>query len=292
MKTNSDTNVRILTFDIEEWFHILDHNNTRSPEQWDSFESRIHANVDRILELLAKYNCKATFFCLGWVAKKYPEIIKKISSLGYEIGTHSNNHQLVYELTPEVFKQDLKESIDLLSQITGTPITTFRAPGFSIGKEQASWAFEIMSSCGIQVDSSVFPAARAHGGFQDFGHGEPTLVKIKGHEILELPINTGFIGNKPFVFSGGGYFRLLPLHLLRALFNRSNYVMTYFHPRDFDYEQPMIPGLGFGRKLKSYVGLKECLKKLSTLLSEFKFYSISEIVPTLSKQSLPVISLD
>ncbi|MBN4062523.1 polysaccharide deacetylase family protein, partial [Bacteroidales bacterium AH-315-I05] len=152
--------MKVLTFDIEEWFHILDEPSTKTEKQWENYESRIHLNVDRILELLETKKQKATFFCLGWIAKKYPEVIRKIDDMGYEIATHSNLHQLVYEQTREEFKTDLENSIKLIEDITGKKIRVYRAPGFSI-KEENKWAFEVLIENGIEVDCSIFPAERS-----------------------------------------------------------------------------------------------------------------------------------
>jgi len=128
--------IRILTFDIEEWFHILDTTISRSETCWGNYESRIHANMERILDLLGRHNQRATFFCLGWIARKYPDIIRAIADKGFEIGSHSSLHQLVYELGPDAFKRDVADSVNALQECIGKKITLFRAPGFSIGKKR------------------------------------------------------------------------------------------------------------------------------------------------------------
>ncbi len=148
----------ILTFDIEEWFHILDNQSTKTEHEWNQYESRIHQNIDRLLELLEKNNQKATFFCLGWIAKKYPEVIKRIDSFGHEIGTHSNMHQLAFEQSRKEFTDDLVQSIKSIEDIIGKKVRAYRAPGFSV-KEENRWVFELMSEYGITLDCSVFPVA-------------------------------------------------------------------------------------------------------------------------------------
>ncbi len=266
-------NLRILTFDIEEWFHILDNESTKTEAHWQNYETRIHQNMDRIFDLLDRKKQSATFFCLGWIVKKYPEIIKKIDSLGYEIASHSTMHQLVYEQTPAAFEKDLVESLKTLEDVIGKKITTYRAPGFSI-MEDNKWAFEILIKHGIDVDSSIFPAKRGHGGFASFGEAAPCLININGAMIKEFPINLLNILSMNVIFSGGGYFRLLPYPIIKKLTNRSPYIMTYFHPRDFDPTQPMIADLPAIRKFKSYYGLNGALEKLEHLLSDFKFVDI------------------
>jgi polysaccharide deacetylase family protein (PEP-CTERM system associated) len=231
--------------------------------------------MERIFEIL--YECsdqKATFFCLGWIAKKYPEIIKKIIANGHEIGTHSFAHQLVYEQKPKEFEKDLQLSIDILEDISGTKIKSYRSPGFSI-THNTKWAFEILLNCGISIDCSIFPANRAHGGFQEKTKSTPFIIKTQSGKLLEFPMNTRSILGISFVFSGGGYFRLLPYNLIKQMMTTSEYVMTYFHPRDFDAEQPLIDDLSLKRKFKSYYGLKGSSKKLKKLLNDFDFITLS-----------------
>jgi len=264
----------ILSFDIEEWFHLLDHPSTRTEEDWAKFPARIHENVDRILDMLACQNQSATFFCLGWVARKYPEIIRQIAHAGYEIATHSDVHQLAYQQTRPQFKEDLTRSIQSLETITGKKIRAYRAPGFSL-MEANKWVFEELIAQGIEIDCSIFPAARAHGGFANFGEQEPCWVEVDGLRIKEFPINVANIAGMPLVFSGGGYFRLFPDRVLKALWDRQSYVMTYFHPRDFDGGQPMIQDLSLVRKFKSYYGLSKAMGKLERLMEGRQFVDLT-----------------
>lgn len=265
--------MNILTFDVEEWFHILDNESSRAEDEWRKYEPRLHRNMDRIFQLLDSKKQKATFFCLGWIVKKYPDIIKKIDSLGHEIATHSNMHQLVYEQSKDEFKNDLEFSIKVLEDITGKKVRAYRAPGFSI-KEENKWAFEILIDCGIEIDCSIFPARRSHGGFETFGSVQPCMVDIGGQKIKEFPINVHKFVGLNVVFTGGGYFRLLPYWMIRRMIKKSDYVMTYFHPRDIDHAQPMINELRLNRKIKSYYGLSSCLKKLEKLISDFEFVDL------------------
>ena len=266
--------MNILTFDIEEWFHILDHSSTKTEKQWNNFEYRLEHNIEKIFTLLDKHDQKATFFCLGWVAKKFPGIIKKIDALGYEIGTHSNSHQLIYEQSRTEYKEDLDISLKRLGNITGKKIRIYRAPGFSLRKEE-SWVFELLIEKGIEIDCSIFPAKRAHGGFEEFGYDGPARIQCKSGEIKEFPINLYHIMKKNIIFSGGGYFRLLPYFIINYMMNKSHYVMTYFHPRDFDKEQPILQDLSYIRKFKSYYGLDSSLQKLDKLLKYHHFVDIS-----------------
>ena len=149
--------MNILTFDIEEWFHILDNESTKNEKQWSSFQSRIHSNMEIILRILEETDTKASFFVLGWVAEKYPEVVKEIKKRGFEIGSHTHLHKLAYNQSKKEFSKDVDRSIKVLQDITGDKVRMFRAPGFSI-TEKNKWAFEVLHELGIEIDSSVFPA--------------------------------------------------------------------------------------------------------------------------------------
>lgn len=282
--------MRVLSFDLEDWFHLLDHPGTKGEEQWTRYPARIEANLERILDLLEETSSEASFFCLGWVAEKYPRLIRKIADRSYHIGTHSHLHQLVYEQSRDQFRSDLRRSIAAISDVTGTAIDTYRAPGFSI-RQDSVWAFEILAEEGIRIDSSVFPASRAHGGLRTFESHGPFVIDTAAGKIRELPMNTASFAGKRMVFSGGGYFRLLPYPVLRRLFRQQDYVMTYFHPRDFDPDQPVIDGLSPARKFKSYVGLRGSEKKLRSLLEEFRFTDVLSAVAKTSWDDVVHVSV-
>ncbi|MRT16868.1 DUF3473 domain-containing protein [Vitellibacter sp. q18] len=265
--------MNILTFDIEEWFHILDNASTKTEKEWSRYESRIHRNMETIFEILDLTGVRASFFVVGWIAEKYPEIVKQIVDRGYEIGSHTHLHQLVFEQRPEEFKSDVALSIKTLEDISGKKVRLFRAPGFSI-TEKNKWAFEILSELGIETDSSVFPAGRAHGGFPDYGTATPSLLSYNGIELREFPINIHRAFGKTFIYSGGGYFRLTPYALLKKWTAKHSYVMSYIHPRDLDPEQPVIKELSPSRKFKSYVGLKNSRFKLEKWLTDFDFIDV------------------
>jgi len=266
--------MNILTFDIEEWFHILDNKSTQYTAQWRSFDCRIHANAYRILDLLSSRNQKATLFCLGWVAQRYPEILREAVALNLEIGSHTYSHQLAFRQSPREFEADLRKSIDIIQGVTGKRVTSFRIPGFSL-VESSAWVFDVLARCGIEADSSIFPARRNHGGFRDFGSSHPALVQTKWGTLQEFPINTHSVLGVPVVFSGGGYFRLTPYRVIRHFIRKSGYVMTYFHPRDFDCRQPMIPSLSAFRRILSYYGVCSAFAKFERMLDEFSFVDLA-----------------
>ena len=281
----------VLSFDIEEWFHLLDHPETRAEAQWRNFEARFEQNLERVLSIVSRCEVKATFFCLGWVAEQYPQLVRKIFDAGYEVACHSSRHQLAYQQTPEEFRADFCAAREAICDAIGVAVDTYRIPGFSLTQESI-WALDILGEEGVEVDCSVFPAVRGHGGLPQFKSAEPCVVRTgQGHTLKELPLNTrSILGNK-VVFSGGGYFRLFPYWLLKKLFADSEYVMTYFHPRDFDADQPMIPNLSASRRFKSYVGLKGAEEKLVRLLNEFEFVDVRTAVSQVDWDDAPVVQV-
>jgi polysaccharide deacetylase family protein (PEP-CTERM system associated) len=282
--------VRILTFDIEDWFHVLDNPETQSTDSWQNYDTRLRQGVDTILQLLDETSQSATFFCLGWVSEKYSDVIRRIDDAGYEIASHSYAHQLAYDQSQEEFREDVHKSLSVLQEITGKAVNTYRAPGFSITGRNL-WAFAELIDQGIKVDCSLFPADRAHGGLPGLPEAVPTMGEWEGHEIELFPINTKSILGKKFIYSGGGYFRLAPGFLLQKWFQNDQYVMTYFHPRDFDPDQPMIPGLSAVRKFKSYVGIRGARDKLRRILQDNSFMDVRTASKSVDWDSVPRVNL-
>lgn len=234
-----------------------------------------------------RIDVKATFFVLGWVAEAVPEIVAEIARRGHEIACHSYRHQLVYKQTPDEFERDLSLALNHIEAATGTCPTAYRAPGFSI-TTQSAWAFDILTRYGIETDASIFPAPRAHGGLPEFPAGKPCLFETTSGRLLKIfPMSYGSILGRRIIFSGGGYFRLLPYPALKLGFDRANYVMTYFHPRDFDPDQPTIPGLSLARRLKSYVGLRTCLSRLERLAATTDFMCVEEAINSIDWAHVP-----
>lgn len=268
--------MRVLTFDIEEWFHILEHEETSSVETWSNYESRLQHGVELILQILEDNNARATFFCLGWVAEKYPALIRRIVNAGHEIGCHSMHHQLVFTHSKNSFGEDIRKSKELLEDVGGRKVEAFRAPGFSI-TDSCLWAFDELVLQGFKVDCSIFPASRAHGGLQNLTNGRPMRLHLGSDRFLDcLPMNISTFFGFRFCYSGGGYFRILPRKYIDHQINRDSYVMTYFHPRDFDVGQPVLKSLSPFRKFKSYIGISSCEGKLRYLLKNYQFCTVGE----------------
>ena len=184
----------------------------------------------------------------------------------------------------------LQIDLKTLENITGQKVKYFRAPGFSI-REENKWAFEILFKYGIEIDASVFPAKRAHGGLPSYGKAEPSLLKYNGITLKEFPINYKTYLGKSIVFSGGGYFRLFPYSLIKKWTSESKYLMSYLHPRDFDFKQPMIKELPLSRKFKSYVGLKGAEKKLERWLKDFEFTDIGTAAKQIDWNNVPIVDI-
>ena len=266
--------MNILTFDIEEWFHLLDWDATRTENEWNNYEVRIYDNVERLFRVLEDTHTKATFFIIGWIAKTYPDVVKRIAEQ-YQIGCHTMNHQLVWQQTPAEFKADVEEGVKLLEDITGKKVECFRAPGFSI-RESEAWAFEILAELGIRYDCSVFPALHSHGGMPSYPKAAPGIIEYNGIQMKEFPVGFKTFAGMHLVFSGGGYFRLLPYPLIKKWTEESSdYLLSYIHPRDLDAGQPMIKTLPVVRKFKSYYGLKGAEQKLRRWLTDFQFVDIN-----------------
>lgn len=264
--------MNILTFDIEDWYNC---DFISENFDWNSYEVRIYEGVDRILEELARHAYKGTFFCLGWLAEHHPSVIRKIHDAGHQIGCHSYQHQLVSRFTPDAFEQDTYKAKSLLEDTIGTEVVCFRAPGFSISRDM-TWAFEILSRLGFRYDCSVFPARHDYGGFSGYGLAEPAILRCDDVAIKEFPMNIHTVMGQNLVFAGGGFFRLLPYGLIKRWGKEAGYMMTYFHPRDFDPGQPVIETLPLRRRFKSYVGLKSAFPKFQRFLSDFDFINVEE----------------
>lgn len=282
--------MRILTFDIEEWFHILDNDSTKTERDWGKYEIRIHKNMDRIFRILDETSVSATFFVMGWMAEKFPDLIRTIVDKGFEVGSHTHMHQLVYEQSPSEFKMDVDRSIKTIEDVSRQKVKYFRAPGFSI-TEKCLWAFEILYELGIEIDCSVFPAGRTHGGLLTYGTAEPSLLKYNGVQLKEMPINTRSILGSQVIYSGGGYFRLLPYFWIKYWSRKDSYVMSYIHPRDLDPGQPMIHELSLSRKFRSYVGLKHAEGKLKKWISDFEFIDIKTAAALIDWNKVKIVDL-
>ncbi|MEQ8466647.1 polysaccharide deacetylase family protein [Coleofasciculus sp. E1-EBD-02] len=266
--------INIFSVDLEEWFHILNTDQIPNINHWINMESRIVSNTVKLLNLLNKHKTRSTFFILGWVAEHYPELVKEIKIQGHQIGSHGYSHTLVYQQTPEEFKQDITRAEDAIRAACGEKPKAYRAPGFSI-TASTLWALDILAKAGYQYDASILPADGAYGGIPT---ANPLPCRLT-NGLLEFPTSTLNVGKKRLPYLGGGYLRCLPLTLLSQLshiqHDHLQPLVLYIHPRDIDPNQPRLnlPPL---RQFKSYVGLKSTYDKLSYLLENFEWGSMNE----------------
>jgi len=266
--------MNILTFDIEDWW-VYDYYSIGKKTDW---LPRLDYYLNTILDLLDERNVKATFFCLGKVAESNPEVIKKIANKGHHIGCHSFRHGFWSDATPKEVEEDTKKGLVILEDITGKKIDVYRAPAFSI-TEQTKWILEILAANGIKYDCSIFPASRSFGGFPNYKSDMPAIIRIGGIEIKEFPISVTTVLGKKTAYSGGGYFRLFPYNKLKSIIGNSDYVMTYFHIKDFDVKRPKLwrkfnDESAFSRFFKEYYGIKGCFNKFTMMVSDFPFMSV------------------
>ncbi|MFC1809139.1 XrtA system polysaccharide deacetylase [Candidatus Omnitrophota bacterium] len=260
----------ILSFDVEEYFHVENLRDNIARSQWETMHSRLHVGMDTILKILQDHRVKVTFFVLGWMAEHEPELVKKIADEGHEIGSHSYEHKLIYNMTPEEFKTDLVRSIEIIESITGKTVDCFRAPCFSITKRNL-WALDILLECGIKYDSSIFPIVHDRYGIHDADRLPNIILARDGKVLKEFPISTLEIFGRHIPFSGGGYFRLLPTRVIagmaRALNKQGYPLIIYLHPWEFDPGQPKVKS-SWLNSFRHYVNLKTTEHKLRRLLEQ------------------------
>ena len=236
-----------------------------------------------------RHKLKATFFCLGWVARTHPILIQRIAAQGHDLGCHSDVHSLVFSQSPEAFREETARAMGAITDAAGSAVSYYRAPGFSI-TSKCLWAFDILMDQGITVDCSVFPGSHAHGGTQSLFPGEPFRLRVGERTLMEFPVSLAG-GPLQLAFVGGGYFRLLPLPLIVRWTRKKPNTMTYFHPRDFDDEQPRVPGLSILRHFKAYVGIGGAGRKLDAFLTQFGGRSLSQACQDISWDQTPVVTL-
>lgn len=270
-----------LTIDVEDYFMVSAFADKVKFEDWHRQECRIEKNTYRILELLNEYKAKATFFVLGWIAERYPQLIKDISSSGHEIASHGYNHRLIYDQTSDEFRKDIRKTKKILEDITGEPVVGYRATSFSVIKK-TFWALDILKQEGFKYDSSIFPIIHDRYGIIDFSRF-PVRVNLNGSGgIMEFPLSTIRILNSNFPVAGGGYFRLFPYLFFKRGINRINKVekqpaIFYFHPWEIDPKQP-VQNVGWKTRIRHYTNLHKTEDRLKRLLSDFKWGRVSDVI--------------
>lgn len=266
-----------MTVDVEDFFHVSAFESVISPDNWDEYQPRVERNTERLLELFASHNVKATFFVLGWVAERYPELIKKIYNQGHEVASHGYAHRRASEQTPEVFKQDVERSKSHLEQLLGEEIIGYRAPSFSIGYT-SEWAFQVLADLGFKYSSSTYPVKHDLYGTPDW----PRFAYQRKENITEIPIPTHKVLGRQTPIGGGGYFRLYPYALSKSLIKsylkkEQQPYSFYFHPWEIDAEQPKVPGASAKSNFRHYINLDKTFGKLDKLLQDFSWGTMRDV---------------
>lgn len=275
------------TIDVECWFHA--HNLNIPKSEWDRQPTKVVENVRRILDLLKAHGAKATFFTLGYVADRFPDIVRMIAEEGHEVGTHGYMHDKITDMTPYEFEKDLERSLNALSRHTSRKIIGHRASNFSI-VEDTLWALEILAKHGIEYDSSIFPVARERYGIPAYPNRMPHTVHLSGGaSIREIPMSTLNLGSKALPISGGGYLRLYPYSVTDLFIRHRNAqgqpAMVYFHPWELDASQERRKA-GMLKSFQHYVNLDTTEWKLDRLLNRHAFTSMEENLKSESMRSM------
>jgi polysaccharide deacetylase family protein (PEP-CTERM system associated) len=265
----------IFSVDVEDWFHLLDDPSVPTIDQWAALPSHVEKNFSKLLDTFSQENVHVTCFFLGWVAERFPHLVREASARGHEIASHGYGHRLVYEQSRTDFYEDVHRARLLLEDISGAEVVGYRAPGFSTTHD-TPWFFDALTDAGYQYDSSVFPAARGHGGMPQ-GRREPHRIGNNG-TLLEVPITVADFLGKPMCFFGGGYLRLFPYWLIRRMarqvLSEGRPVVFYIHPREIDPGHPRL-SMNRKRRFKSYINLKTTEAKVRRVLRDFPVTTFS-----------------
>ena len=266
-----------LTIDVEDYFQVSAFAPYIRRDEWDARECRIERNVGRILELLGQRGIKATFFTLGWIAERYPQLVRDIVAGGHELASHGFGHERATDLSESAFTQDVQRAKMLLEDLAGVPVLGYRAPSFSIGTGNL-WAFDVLARAGYRYSSSIYPIRHDHYGMPD----SPRFAYKLTSGLLEIPITTLRMGNRNLPSSGGGYFRLLPYALTRWMLRQVNQqdresVIFYFHPWEIDPGQPRVDGIDLRTRFRHYVNIGRTEGRLQSLMDDFRWGRMDQI---------------
>lgn len=283
------------TCELEDWFHILDSKVTPRMEEWPGPPLRAEKSVQRLLQLLEQYDVRATFFCLGWMAERVPELVRQCQQAGHEIASHGYGHVLAHKVGPRAFLEDIRRSKKILEDITGQEVIGFRSPGFSVRADN-QWVFDVVFEAGYTYDASVFPAHHGHGGLRH-ANPHPHTIQTREGLLVEIPVSTVKLLGRRMCFFGGGYLRISPLALIRwgvgRLQHKGQPLIVYVHPREIDPNHPRLP-LRRVRRFKSYVNLQSTMPKLKWLCENCTFTTMANVAAQVagSAELQPARNLD
>jgi polysaccharide deacetylase family protein (PEP-CTERM system associated) len=269
--------VNAMTIDVEDYFQVSAFAPFIRRSEWDARECRVERNVERILAMLERHDTRATFFTLGWVAERYPQLVRRIVDGGHELASHGYGHQRANELSRDEFAHDIRSAKQVLEDIAGVPVQGYRAPSFSIGHGNL-WAFDSLAEAGYRYSSSIYPIRHDHYGMPD----APRFAHRVSSGLLEVPVTTLRMRGRNLPSSGGGYFRLLPYALSRWMLRRVNAgdgeaAIFYFHPWEIDPGQPRVAGIDAKTRFRHYVNIPRMEARLDRLLGDFRWGRMDEI---------------
>ena len=276
--------INALTIDVEDYFQVTAFDGVVDRQDWAIYPSRVENNTRRVLDLLDEYHIKATFFVLGWVAERFPDIVQDIAKRGHEVACHGYGHELVYTLGPEAFRADVQKSKAILEHLTGVPVLGYRAPSYSI-TVKSLWALDILIEEGFVYDSSIFPITHDNYGIPG-AERFPHVLQRPGGSIHEFPmttLNMALLGWKMAMpIAGGGYLRLLPVRVIHWGMHHINKIekqpaVLYFHPWEIDADQPRIKAR-LKSRFRHYVNLDTTEDKLRTLFKGLEFGTMSHVL--------------
>lgn len=268
-----------MSIDLEEWFCVHNFSRVIQNKDWDKCESRVYNSTRRILDLLDRHNTRATFFVLGWVAERLPELIREIEDRQHEIAVHGYNHLLLTEITPREFDEDLSRALEAIDRCgVRQKVIGFRAPSFTVVEKTLNWALRVLEKYNLKYDSSIFPV----GFHPDYGMPDAPLSPYKiTDRLIEFPMSCIEMFGKRLPFSGGGYFRLFPYAYTKYCIRQCNKLgrpaVFYLHPWEIDFEQPKMD-LPASKRFRHYHNLDKTEQRLDKLLSDFQFTTMKEVL--------------
>lgn len=273
--------IHAMTVDVEDYFHVAALKDVVDIDNWDAMPSRVVKNTHGLMELFDIHQIKGTFFILGWVAEKHPELVKDITKAGHEVASHGYSHQLIYSQTPEVFREETKRSKAILEDLSGKSVDGYRAASYSITRKSL-WALNILAELGFTWDSSIFPVYHDNYGIPE----TPTsiyTIKTQHGELTEVPITSAKWMGMNVPAAGGGYFRQFPYPMFKYFFQRASLNNTesklfYIHPWEIDPGQPKFDNASFFSRFRHYTNLDKCYSRLERLVDDFEFSTITDCV--------------
>jgi polysaccharide deacetylase family protein (PEP-CTERM system associated) len=269
-----------LTVDVEDYFHVSAFTDVISRESWDERESRVVRNTHAVLDLFEARDCRGTFFVLGWVAERFPDLVREIAARGHEVGCHGYSHRLIYRQSRDEFAAETSKAKDLLEQQIQARVLGYRAASFSI-TDASLWALDVLVECGFSYDSSFYPVHHDLYGTVVDDPAPHEITAPSGGRLVEFPMTAKSVAGLRVPASGGGYFRLYPYALSRALVRAVNAdglpVVFYMHPWEVDPGQPRIQA-SWKSRFRHYTNLRSCREKLNNLLTDFDFSSMNSIL--------------